>query len=106
MSREARATHTGNTGIGNHRNNFFSGGKPELTDINERDLEIIDTIKPKLKELGLYFVGIDIIGKYLIEINVTSPTCLQEINRLNGEKLEEEVINIVENLIDDLKELE
>ena len=83
-----------------HRNNFFSGGKPVASDINERDIEIIETIKPELKKAGLYFVGIDILGKYLIEINVTSPTCLQEINRLNGQQLENQVIEFVENLVE------
>jgi len=80
-----------------HRNNFLSGGKPVKTDISDNDLKIIDLLKPHLKKLGLYFVGIDIIGDYLIEVNVTSPTCLQEMNRLYDQQLEDEVIHFVEN---------
>tara|TARA_A100001015_G_C14878737_1_gene667456 strand:- start:20 stop:958 length:939 start_codon:yes stop_codon:yes gene_type:complete len=66
-----------------HRNNFFAGGTAHKADITANDLSIINYIHPYLKKLGLRFVGIDIIGDFLIEINVTSPTCLQELNRLN-----------------------
>ncbi|MFC1510701.1 glutathione synthase [Candidatus Omnitrophota bacterium] len=86
-------------GDDDHRNNFFSGGKPAATTITARDQEIIDVLKPHLQRLGLYFVGIDIIGDYLIEVNVTSPTCLQEMNRLNEASLEENVIDFVEEQI-------
>jgi glutathione synthase len=83
-----------------HRNNFFAGGKPVATDVTGRDMEIVDALRPHLRELGLHFVGIDILGDYLIEVNVTSPTCLQEINRLNGARLEDEVIDYVEGLVE------
>ena len=73
------------------------------TGITKRDLEIIEALKPKLKELGLYFVGIDILGDYLIEVNVTSPTCLQEANRLYDLTLEEDVIGFAENLVEELQ---
>ena len=82
-----------------HRNNFFSGGKPLKADITENDLMIIYQLKPHLIKSGLYFVGIDIIGDFLIEINVTSPTCLQEINRFNNKQLENDVIDFAENLV-------
>ena len=85
-----------------HRNNFYSGGKPLSIDITKRDLEIIDHLRPELKKLGLYFVGIDIIGDYLIEVNVTSPTCLQEMNKLYHCHLENDVINFSEKLVDQL----
>jgi len=81
-----------------HRNNFFAGGKPLATEITPRDQEIIAVLKPELQRLGLYFVGIDIIGNYLIEVNVTSPTCLQEMNRLYNVSLENKVIEFVEEL--------
>jgi glutathione synthase len=84
---------------GEHRNNFFAGGKPKPTTINARDKKIIGILKPHLQKLGLYFVGIDILGDYLIEVNVTSPTCLQEMNRLYDVKLEEKVIAFVEKLV-------
>ena len=65
--------------------------------------EIVEVLRPKLKENGLYFVGIDIIGEYLIEVNVTSPTCLQEISAVAGHPFEEDVISFVENLVDQYK---
>ncbi len=82
-----------------HRNNFFSGGKPLATQVTARDREIIGVLKPELAKLGLYFVGIDIIGDYLIEVNVTSPTCLQEMNRLYDKQLEDDVIRFSEELV-------
>ncbi len=71
------------------------------TDINARDREIISILKPELQKLGLYFVRIDIIGGYLIEVNVTSPTCLQEMNRLYHQNLEEKVIDFAERLVEE-----
>lgn len=79
-----------------HRNNFFSGGRAEPTGLTNRDLDIIAQLKPHLIQLGLTFVGIDIMGPYLIEVNVTSPTCLQEMNRFSGESLEDRVIQCAE----------
>ena len=86
-------------GKDDHRNNFYAGGRPEPCEITDRDMEIIEELKPHLIELGLYFVGIDMLGDYLIEVNVTSPTCLQEMNRLYGKKLHHEVIEFAEKLI-------
>ncbi len=83
-----------------YRNNFFAGGKPYPTEIDERDQKIIKILKPKLQELGLYFVGLDIMGGYLIEVNVTSPTCLQEMNRLYHRQLENKVIEFAEKLVE------
>ena len=82
-----------------HRNNFFAGGKPSRAEVSTRDRQIISTLKPRLQELGLYLVGIDVIGEYLIEVNVTSPTGLQEINRLYGTRGEDKILDFVENLI-------
>jgi len=67
---------------GEIRSNMRLGGLPELCDYSPRDREICDRIGPTLKERGLYLAGIDVIGDYLIEINVTSPTGLRVINRL------------------------
>jgi len=67
---------------GQMRSNMRVGGQPEKCDFSSRDLEICARIGPTLKERGLYLVGIDIIGDYLIEINVTSPTGLPAINQL------------------------
>ncbi|RAP32981.1 glutathione synthase [Candidatus Marinamargulisbacteria bacterium SCGC AG-410-N11] len=67
-----------------HRNNLFAGGTTKSTTITDNDQRIINQLKPHLIELGLDFVGIDIMGDYLIEVNVTSPTCLQEMDRSDG----------------------
>jgi glutathione synthase len=83
---------------GEFRSNFHSGGSPAQSDLTERDLEICKTISSRLQKDGLYFVGIDVIGGYVTEINTTSPTGIQEINRLNGVKLETQVIEFAEQL--------
>ncbi len=83
---------------GEHRNNFFSGGTAEPATITKRDHVIIEALKPHLKQLGLYFVGIDIIGDFLIEVNVTSPTCVQEMNRFKHTHLEDLVIEFAVTL--------
>ena len=88
-------------GEDDHRNNFFAGGRPEPTVITDADRRIIETLSPHLKRLGLHFVGIDVIGDYLIEVNVTSPTCLQEINAIDGAHHERTVIEYVETLVHD-----
>ena len=84
---------------GEHRNNFYAGGKAMPTTVGKREEHMVDILKPHLRKLGLYFVGIDILGDFLIEVNVTSPTCLQEMNRLYSQHLEEKIIDFVENLI-------
>ena len=71
-----------------NRSNMHVGGKPVKTSLNKNDKLICNTISPHLKAKGLFFVGIDIIGNYLTEINVTSPTGIREINRLNKTKIE------------------
>ena len=68
--------------------NFHAGGTAKKTNLVFRDKEICQTIGPFLKKNGLFFAGIDIIGNYLTEINVTSPTGIQEINRLNKTNIE------------------
>jgi len=69
---------------GETRSNMHVGGRPEACVLTQRDLEICETIGPILKERDLIFVGIDVIGDYLTEINVTSPTGLQELSRFNA----------------------
>ena len=81
-----------------HRNNFFAGGTAKLTTITKNDEKIINEISNKLTKLGLRFVGLDIIGDYLIEVNVTSPTCLQEYNNLNSTKTHLQIIKKLLNL--------
>ncbi len=81
------------------RHNFFAGGVPLSTTITENDLKIVDHLSPRLIDLGLFFVGIDIIGGKLIEVNVTSPTCLQEISNLENKDLAKNVIESLESMI-------
>lgn len=69
---------------GETRSNMHAGGRPEQVGLTARDLEICAAIGPVLKEKGQVFVGIDVIGDYLTEINVTSPTGLQELERFDG----------------------
>lgn len=73
---------------GEARANFHAGGRAQKTDLTRRDREVCEAIGPVLRERGLLFVGIDMIGDWLTEINVTSPTGIHEINRLNGSKLQ------------------
>ncbi len=69
---------------GETRSNMHVGGRPEKVGLTARDLEICAAIGPLLREKGQVFVGIDVIGDYLTEINVTSPTGLQELQRFNS----------------------
>jgi len=69
---------------GETRSNMHVGGKAEAVEMSKRDQEICDRIGPVLSERGLIFVGIDVIGDYLTEINVTSPTGVQEVRRFGG----------------------
>ncbi|NRA99340.1 MAG: glutathione synthase [Rhodobacteraceae bacterium] len=69
---------------GETRSNLHVGGRAEKIGLTDRDLEICAAIGPTLKEKGQIFVGIDVIGNYLTEINVTSPTGIQELERFDG----------------------
>jgi glutathione synthase len=69
---------------GEARSNLHVGGTAEASELTARDLEICAIIGPELRRRGLLFVGIDVIGEYLTEINVTSPTGIREIQRLTG----------------------
>lgn len=69
---------------GELRGNLAAGARGEVVEITDRDKWICEQIAPTLKEKGLYFVGIDVIGDFLTEINVTSPTCIQQITAATG----------------------
>lgn len=84
---------------GEFRCNFHSGGSARKSTLTKRDRQICDVISERLVADGLYFVGIDVIGGYLSEVNTTSPTCVQEINALSKVKLEEQVIDFVEDYV-------
>jgi glutathione synthase len=81
---------------GEARANLHVGGKAAKTALTPREREICAAIGPALRDEGLVFVGIDVIGDYLTEINVTSPTGIQEINRLDGVRLEVTVWDAIE----------
>jgi glutathione synthase len=81
---------------GEARSNLHVGGQAVKSALSARDKEICEAIGPALRARGLVFVGIDVIGDYLTEINVTSPTGIQEINRLDGVNLEKAVIDAIE----------
>jgi glutathione synthase len=82
---------------GEARSNMHVGGRAEPTEVTARELEICATIGPKLKERGLIFVGIDVIGDYLTEINVTSPTGIREVKRFGGADIAALIWDAVEN---------
>lgn len=75
------------------RGNMAVGGRSAKVDNTQRELEICKQLAPTLQRDGLVFIGIDIIGGYLTEMNVTSPTGIREIDHLNTVKLGHQVIN-------------
>jgi glutathione synthase len=75
------------------------GGRPEPAELTERDREICARLGPVLKERGLIFVGIDVIGEYLTEINVTSPTGIREVKRFGGADIAALVWDAVEERV-------
>ncbi len=81
---------------GDVRANMHAGGTPLRSTLTDRDIEICETVGPELKRRGLIFTGIDVIGDYLTEINVTSPTGIQEINRFDGVRLEAQIWDAIE----------
>jgi len=81
------------------RGNLHVGGTPQKAPLTARDREICDAIGPRLRADGLGFVGIDVIGGFLTEVNVTSPTGVQEINRLDGVQLERLVVDWLERRV-------
>lgn len=81
---------------GEIRSNLVVGGSGEKSELTDREQEICARLKPLLKDQGLIFVGIDVIGDWLTEINVTSPTGLQGINAHDGVTLEANILDVVE----------
>jgi glutathione synthase len=81
---------------GEARSNMHAGGRAEPAKLTGREMEICEAIGPTLRERGLIFVGIDVIGDYMTEINVTSPTGLQEINRFDEVCLEARIWDVIE----------
>jgi glutathione synthase len=78
------------------RSNMHVGGRPEPAPLTDRDREICAAIGPELRRRGLVFAGIDVIGEYLTEINVTSPTGIREIARFGGPNIAGLILDAVE----------
>ena len=85
--------------VGEARANLHVGARAEKTTLSRREQNICAAIGPALRERGLIFVGIDVIGDFLTEINVTSPTGIMEINQLNDTRLDALVWNAIEGRI-------
>ena len=84
---------------GETRANLHVGGTPARAALDERDRRIVETLRPRLVRDGLFFVGLDVIGGWLTEVNVTSPTGVQEVNALEGVRLEEQILARVEERV-------
>jgi glutathione synthase len=84
---------------GEARANLHVGGRAEKSELTAREHDICAAIGPTLREHGLLFVGIDVIGDYLTEINVTSPTGIQEINRFDDVHLEADIWDAIEKRV-------
>ena len=82
---------------GDLRSNVHVGGSAAPAQISQADERIIETIRPRLLADELFFVGLDVIGGKLIEVNVTSPTLIQQMSRLSGENLSARVIDALED---------
>jgi glutathione synthase len=78
-------------------NNMDAGGTANPTELTDRDLDICNAVKPGLIKQGVFFAGIDIIGGMLIEVNVTSPTGLQEMSRFDGIDYHHQIVSALEN---------
>ena len=81
---------------GENRGNLAAGGSGIVQPLSDRDRWIAEQVGPTLREKGLLFVGLDIIGDYLTEINVTSPTCMREIDRAKNTQIAEQLIACIE----------
>ena len=81
---------------GEARANMHVGGRAEQSTLTQREHEICEALGPALRQRGLIFVGIDVIGDYLTEINVTSPTGIQEIDRFDGVSIEAQIWDVIE----------
>ena len=84
---------------GEFRSNLAVGGQAEATELSERERQICAALAPALRAEGLFFVGIDVIGGMLSEINVTSPTGIREVERLMDQPLADQVIARLRDLL-------
>ena len=85
---------------GENRGNLAAGGRGEVRPLTERDRWIAAEVAPEIRKRGLYFVGLDVIGDSLTEINVTSPTCLREIEAATGEPIAANFIALLQQQLE------
>ena len=84
---------------GETRGNLAAGGRGEARPLSETDLAIAKQIGPELRKRGLLFVGLDVIGEHLTEINVTSPTCIREIDQAFDTKIGNKLMDVIEQKV-------
>ncbi|MDH5766188.1 MAG: glutathione synthase, partial [Gammaproteobacteria bacterium] len=84
---------------GETRGNLAAGGKGVGMPLTKRETWICQQIGPKLRDMGLYFVGIDVIGDYLTEINITSPTCIRELDSQYNLDIGTQLMDCIESLV-------
>lgn len=82
---------------GESRGNLAAGGRGEGRELSDRDRWIAEQVGPTLREKGLIFVGLDVIGDYLTEVNVTSPTCVQELDKQFGINISAQLLDHIEH---------
>ncbi len=82
--------------VGEFRGNLARGGSGKGVELSERDRWICEQTGPQLRNMGLYFVGLDVIGDYLTEINVTSPTCIRELDSLYNLDIGSQLMDVLE----------
>lgn len=85
--------------VGESRGNLAAGGRAEGRELTVRDRWIVDQVGPTLREKGLVFVGLDVIGDFLTEVNVTSPTCVQELDKLFGLNISALLLQHIESVV-------
>ncbi|MDX1442528.1 MAG: glutathione synthase [Gammaproteobacteria bacterium] len=81
---------------GESRGNLAAGGRGESVALSERDYWICEQLKSFIHERGLLFVGLDVIGDYLTEVNITSPTCVRELDRANNDNISARLFDAIE----------
>jgi len=86
-----------------HRSNLHVGGTAKKVVLGARERRICERVGPRVRADGLWLVGLDVIGDYLTEVNVTSPTGIQEIDRIDGVTIEAHVIDLVERKVAERK---
>ena len=85
---------------GETRGNLAAGGRGEGVELSERDRWICQQVGPELRTRGLLFVGLDVIGDYLTEINVTSPTCIRELDALYDLDIAGQLMDCIQTELD------